>query len=148
MKSGVLIIGPAEQALIEQALVLARINAVPWERIKALVDRTDATTLLLVDRHEGVDKMRKQYPPQNVILGTYRVAISFEHQPVGLIRHLSVSSAHRGKVPGPQVMEMVAKAFGFTHVPPKRPGRVWMEEFEPGRMAVNVAEVEPKGEDE
>jgi hypothetical protein len=76
------------------------------------------------------------------MLGTYRAAISFEEQPAGILRHLSVASHAKGKVPGIEVVAMVVEAFGFSGWPLVRPGRIWLEEFEPGHMAVNVLELD------
>ena len=66
-----------------------------------------------------------------------------------MIRHLSVSSHNPAKVPGPEVMQMVARAFGFSGPHGASAavwadlfaGRIWLEEYEPGKHAVNVAEV-------
>jgi hypothetical protein len=109
---------------------------------------------MLADRKPGAKDIRRKYPAHNVMLGTYRAAISFEHQPAGLMRHLSVSSRAEGKVPGPEVMNMVCEAFGFSKPlceafinrdvgPVSTSARIWAEEFEAGRMAINVIEVEP-----
>ncbi len=138
----VLILGPAEEHLIHAAVEAARKNPTPWSVIKAIADGSPRATLLLGDRKVGVDEVRARYKPQNVMLGTYRCAISFEEQPAGMLRHLSVST-RKGKVPGIEVMQMVLPAFGFSGIPLTRPGRVWNEEFEPGWFAINVVEIEP-----
>jgi hypothetical protein len=59
------------------------------------------------------------------------------------MRHLSASSSNKKKVPGLEVMKMIAQEFGFSDCPPLRPGRVWLEEFEKGWRAVNIVELEP-----
>lgn len=138
----VLIIGPAEEKLIADAVEAARKNPIPWSVLKAIADGDETTTLLLGDRKVGVDEVRAKYKPQNVMLGTFRAAISFEEQPAGLLRHLSVST-RKGKIPHLEVMKMVLPAFGFSGIPLTRPGRVWNEEFEPGWFAINVVELEP-----
>lgn len=38
---------------------------------------------------------------------------------------------------------MVLEAFGFSGYPPSRPYRVWVEHYEPGRVAINFVELEP-----
>ena len=141
--SGVLFIGPSEQFEIEAALKRAVANPTPWQALQAIAMGDDKPTLPLKDRPEGVGELRRKYPSQLVKLGSYIAAISFEHQPAGLFRHLSVSSRARDKVPGPEVMAMVAEAFGFSGWPPHGPSRVWLEEYEPGRNAVNVVELVP-----
>lgn len=92
--------------------------------------------LALSDRKPGFERP----PSQHVILGTYRAAISFEKQPAGLCRHLSISAIKPGTLPLPIVLEMIAKEFGFAEFPPPQ-GRVWLEEFDPGHEAVNVIEL-------
>lgn len=156
--SGVLLIGESERVAIDSAVAEARANAVPLAVLQAHLDGTWTPRLMLKDRKPGSTDFRKDYPPQNVQLGTYRVAISFEQQPGGLMRHLSVSSQAKGKVPGYQVMAMVCEAFGFSKAvsgafatnegkPVEADARiwanarVWLEEFEPGHMAVNVVEL-------
>ena len=136
-----LIIGPHEQKAIAKALELARDQVMPWSIGKniAIDDRAKPTNeLTLKDRKHDNPFPRSQH----LILGSYRCAISFEEQPAGLCRHLSVSVKKRGKTPNPIAMQMLAEAFGFSEFPPSR-GRVWLEEFEPGHHAVNVIELEP-----
>jgi hypothetical protein len=112
--------------------------------MRTITDSTDTDRLDLKDRahQEQVDKLRKEYPSYQVMLGTYRAAISFEMQPAGLFKHLSVSSAVRGMVPNEPAMKMVLEAYGFSGYPPVRPYRMWLEEFEPGWRAINVVELE------
>lgn len=138
--SGVLIINDKTRKDILAAVARARANPTPW--VPALASATDTDTLTLDERPVGTFELRKKYPSQHLMLGTYHVAISFEHQPGGLFRHLSVSSQMRGKVPGLEVMEMLVPEFGFSGWPLTRPSRMWMEEFEHKRHAVNVIELE------
>lgn len=139
--SGALIIGPDEQKAITEAIAKARVNPTPWEVMKTFAKGDYRPELTLKER--GDTSFMKVYPAQKVILGTYQCYFSFEVQPAGLMRHLSVSSGKKGKVPGLEVMKMVAQEFGFSDCPPQRPGRVWTEEFQRGWHAVNVAELEP-----
>lgn len=156
MSSGILVIGHAEQVEIEQALEAARARPMPWDLFKTFAQNgTEARALLLIDRKAGLEEARKQYPSQQIILGTYRVALSFEEQPAGVYKHISVSSERKGKVPGPEVMQMVCEAFGFSDKlcaaigggramlgSDKLPFRAWLEEFDPGHIAINVIELE------
>jgi hypothetical protein len=139
----ILLVNAAIRLEIAAALERARANPVPWEELKKVADGTPTDRLTLADRKPGVADVRKKYAPQNVMLGTYRAAVSFGYQPAGLFKHLSVSSARKGKVPGPEVMAAVAEEYGFSGWPPMRPSRIWLEEFEPGWHAVNVVELEP-----
>lgn len=144
MVSGVLVIGEKEQASIVKALEAAKVNTTPWDVLKNIATDTGTGTLNLDERRNParIAEVRRKYAAQRVDLGTYSCAISFEEQPAGIFRHLSVSSRKRGKVPNALVMSMVAEAFGFSSFPPLRPYRVWTEEYEPGRHAVNVVEQE------
>jgi len=138
--SGVLILDAANLALIRAAVELARARPTPW--MPELVDADQDTVLtVLKDRKPGITGLRQQYPSQHLKLGTYHAAFSFEYQPAGLFRHLSVSSQARGKVPGMEVLAMLLPEFGFSGFPLTRPGRVWMEEYERKRHAVNVVEL-------
>lgn len=142
--SGVLLIDEKARTVIAKAIEKARARPTPW--VPELADATPDNLLPLDRRRPGTFELREKYPSQHMMLGTYHVAISFEHQPAGLFRHLSVSSQMRGKVPGLEVMEMLVQEFGFSGWPLQRPNRVWMEEFEPKRHAVNVIELENEGQ--
>lgn len=136
----ILVLGPAEEVVIRAAVHAARAHPMPWSVMKAIADESDTSVMLLGDRKVGVDEARRMYPPQHLMLGTYRIAFSFEEQPAGLMRHLSVSSVHRGKIPGMEVFDMVVPAFGFDY-PLRGICRSWAEEFEPGWFAVNIVQL-------
>jgi hypothetical protein len=133
----VVVIGPKEQAAIDALVATARASYTPWEELQrfALFDHK-GPELTLADR-KGTPKRPEQ---RHLMLGNVEVAFSFEEQPVGLCRHLSVAVAKKGKLPHPAAVEMIAKAFGFTSFPPVG-GNIWIEEYEPGRRAINVVEV-------
>lgn len=146
--SGVLAIGKHEREHIAIAIEAARKRPVPWELMMdvAVDDRDNPThTLNLSDRKDPdmVAALRREYAPQRVQLGTYEAAISFEEQPAGTMKHLSVAARSPGKVPNEHVLRMVMQAFGFSAFPPLRPYRIWIEEFERGHHAINVVELEP-----
>jgi hypothetical protein len=65
------------------------------------------------------------------------VAISFEHQPAGLLRHISVSSAKPGTLPSQATIKMIMNLFGVTATV-----RVWLEEFAPDHYAINFLQIE------
>jgi len=151
MPSGILVIGDREREKIAQLIASARAKPVPADIIARIGLKDFSPQLKLSDRPPGFSRP----PSQMIQLGTYTVAFSFEQQPPGLMRHLSVSSAHRGKVPSLKVMVLIAEEFGFSRQvlewldiiersgPEKRkpfPGRFWLEEFEPGHHAVNLIE--------
>ena len=138
-----LFIGDDERRQIAQALAAARDNPTPWAAMKDIVQE-HSSTLTLEDMNVSAERRAeflRQYPSQHLLLGSYTACLSFEEQPHGLVRHLSVSSAKPGKVPNEHVMAMLAPEFGFSSWPPTRPYTVWVEEFAPGHMAINLAEL-------
>jgi hypothetical protein len=144
---GVLVISVEDQMTIAAVIDEARAHPTPWSAIESLVidDRKNPNPeYLFGDRRvEAVDKLRKDYPTQKLELGTYNIAFSFEEQPAGLLRHLSmaVNDPKSTLVPHEATVKMVAEAFGFIGWPPHRG---WVEEYEPGRYAVNIVQVEGK----
>ena len=149
---GILFIGEDERQAIEQAVSAARAKPMPWSVMREVVidDHDHPTdTLTLGEREQQVDanrlaEIKREYPSHFVQLGTYVVAISFEEQPSGLMRHLSIASSDANKAPNEHAVAMAVKAFGFSAWPPVRPYRVWIEEYEPGRTAINLVELEPQ----
>lgn len=148
----ILILGPGQEAEIARAIKAARARPIPLSVAKQIA-QADTPSVRLVDRKGPVELAREEYPPQQIMLGTYRAAFSFEEQPSGLYRHLSVSSHRPSNVPGPEVMKMVCEAFGFSKIvseafanprgkPVKHAARIWAEEFDPGHYAINVVELE------
>jgi len=145
---GLLIIGPAERELIWEAIAQARARPIPWDVVQAAAvdDRERPTaTLSLGERPPAATILREIYPAAGVELGTYRAAITFEHQPVGLLRHLSVSTTEAKQVPNQVAFVTIVSAFGFSGWPPTRLHRVWTEEFEPDHWAINLVELELAG---
>jgi len=128
----VLIIDRRSRHRIAELIKRARRRPVPLEL--TMQGSADASPTLML-------KDRKQRPPSDhMMLGSYRVAFSFEHQPDGLMRHLSISAPKVGTVPNEIALKMIAEEFGFTEFPPTF-GRVWLEEFDPGHMAVNIVQL-------
>jgi hypothetical protein len=139
-----LVIDKSVRAAIDAAVAAAKKDPTPWEVLAPFAVKDPGPELKLSDRNKGnaelAEKLvrRSQFVP--IPMG-YLAAISFEHQPAGLCRHLSVSvdTAAEGMLPHMVAVGMIAEAFGF------RPGakrRIWIEEFAPGERAVNVVEVE------
>jgi len=153
MPSGILVIGEEERERIATMIKRARAKPVKRSVVEQIGMKDPTPEMKLSDRPSDFQ------PAQPMIsLGTYTVAFSFEEQPSGLIRHLSVSSARRGKVPGVPVIVMIAKEFGFTTAAtdwlvavaeqrepaaPAPPVKFWLEEFDPGHHAVNLIELVP-----
>jgi hypothetical protein len=145
--SGVLIITADDRAQIKMAILAARAKTIPWSVMQeiAIDDREKPTPTLRLDERSNPDRIREireTYPVESLQLGTYEIALSFEEQPAGVFRHLSVASARPGMVPNEHVMAMLAQEFGFSAWPPVRPYRVWVEEFAAGRSAINLVELD------
>jgi hypothetical protein len=121
------------------AIGKARANVIPWEVLAPGIVGEDKPGIALKDRKPGYERPDSEH----LLLGSYRVAISFEQQPAGLVRHLSVSVPTVGRVPNEAAMRLLCEEFGFAGFPPIF-GRVWLEEFDPGHHAINVVQVEPK----
>lgn len=140
-----LIIGPEQQDAIDLAVATARLHPVPWSVLQSGALSDPGPALALADRPDGWQRP----PSQHVMIPIgYHIAISFEEQPAGLCRHLSVSIENpnpRYPLPYPIAVAQLAKACGFRHWPPS-PGRVWREEFAPGQWAINVLEIEEPAE--
>ena len=130
------IINPEKQAEIDALVATARKHCVPWSALAPTAVLTDNPMLSLADRKS----VPPRFEPRHLMVGNVMVAFSFEEQPAGICRHLSVSVERKGMLPHEAAVAMIAEAFGFTAFPP-RAGRVWVEEFEPGHHAINVVEV-------
>ena len=121
-------------ATVEQRTVIAeliaRAKAKPTPLATIMAIRVEADGVTLADRVPG-------FPvPDHIMLGTYRVAFGFEEQPAGIVAHLSISVPTPGKLPSALAIEMIAEAFGL---PDTLKPDTWLEEFDPGHHAVNVA---------
>lgn len=127
---GILIIDDRVKQEVADAVQRARAKPISFEILKAGAI-PDAAVVTLEDRPPDL----KRPQSENVIIGSYRVAISFEEQPAGLCRHISVSTLAPATVPPRIVCEQIAALFGITRPPSE--GHIWLEEFEPGHFAVN-----------
>lgn len=132
----ILIISDSDQRRIDEIVTHAREHFVPWSELQHGVVLDYSPELKLDDRVAGFERPASQH----IHLGDFRVAFSFEEQPSGIVRHLSVSVKDGRKLPHPIAVERLCQAFGFKNFPPED-GGIWREEFDPGRWAINVAEV-------
>lgn len=134
---GVLIVNDEKKQEIADKIERARRWPVPLELMAKGAVAGNKPVIALNERKP--DLIRP--PSEHVILGTYRAAISFEHQPDGLYRHLSVSALRPGSVPNKFAMEEIAALFGIDK--PPLHGHIWLEEFDPGHYAINMILKEP-----
>ena len=134
----VLVINERVRRAIAAMVERASKKPVPWEQMKRFVNFEDNKNFELPLKDRPPDFTRPE--SEHLRIGKYRIAFSFEQQPAGLLRHLSVSVPRVGRTPHPAAVEMIAREFGFTEFPPTA-GRIWLEEFDPGHHAVNVVEL-------
>lgn len=134
-----LIINPEIQAQIKNVCDEARKKTLPWSILKKYVV-PDLNEVRLSDRKPGSEEVIDR-GEQIVIPNGYLVMLSFEEQPDGIMRHLSVSLVDSKKMPSPEAVDMILSEFGFDTIP-MRTSRIWMEEFEPGRFAINVCQLD------
>jgi hypothetical protein len=85
------------RAEIAAAVARARASPIPWADLKASAIQTNKPMVTLPDRPENF-KRRPESQFVQVPVG-FLCAISFEHQPQGLARHLSVSLRWRRRFP-------------------------------------------------
>ena len=147
-----LIITHEVEIAIDAAVASARQRPIPLDVIRKLAVPLDKKELTLADRQkqgaEQVIQLLRALDVAEQVIRTqsehvlipfgYRAAISYEQQPDGLCRHLSISVDTPGRVPTPEAVDMIAKAFGFRM---EGIGTVWLEEFDPGHHAVNIVEM-------
>lgn len=138
-----LLIDDGVRKLIKAASERAFKNPMSREQIMDLVQRTPQQANHL-DFKSRPKAMNRAHRPEEILIPVgYRVCFSVEDQPHGLVRHLSVSVNKAGMLPHMLAVGMIAEAFEFR-LGASADERVWTEEYEPGRYAVNVAElVEP-----
>ena len=129
-----LIIGPDERQKIADAIARARTHPVTLEMLRAGAIEAKGT-VTLEDRKKGAALIRPE--SEHVQLGTYRASLSFEEQPAGLYRHLSISTDKPGMTPPRPVVDEIAEAFGMNRAI-DHASHVWLEEFAPGHFAVNL----------
>lgn len=68
-----------------------------------------------------------------------RIVYSIEDQPLGKIRHLSMSKGVKGKLPSVEAVRIIMKLLGFKNE--IEYDIIFIEEIPGGRQAINVMEV-------
>jgi len=131
MNAMILLIDEAKCAEIRAAIERARDRPIPWDTVR---DDKDAHVVKLADGPPGPPPQPEHVQFSDGML----VAISFESQPVGLLRHISVLPAKPGTVPHPAALAMIMNLFGVTAAV-----RAWFEEFGPEHYAINYVQIEP-----
>lgn len=128
------------RADIAHALEQARANVIPWETMKTHVAGNQATaTLNLEDRNPDAKGER---PPSYCVTFSgsgVTACVSFEEQPAGILRHLSISTGRPERLVSPTIAEQICAEFGIVML---KAARIWVEEYKPGYRAVNVVAIE------
>ncbi len=128
------VIGPNDEIRLRAAAEKARAHPIPWDVLKHGVTPNQPTDELTLADRVGVPVIPRD-PVQVMLPLGWRVSITCEEQPAGFLLHVSMSSPAARKVPSPAAMEMLVKACGYK---PDDIVRRWLEEYEPGKRAVNV----------
>lgn len=112
----------------------ARLKPTPWNP-KNVYPEHGAETITLEER--GEFKPVRETVCRELDMG-FRCAFSFEEQPGGLFRHLSISVDVRGNLPNPTACVAICELYGFA-----RDGKIkfWREEYQPGYFAVNFVQL-------
>lgn len=133
----VLLIGEREKAEIDAAIGRARRKPVMLEFLREHGFNDNRSTITLADRKPGFKRPRAE---EVLIPIGYRAAVSFEEQPTGMAMHLSISveRADPKLMPNVASIAMIAQAFGIDFDEAQRTGTLWLEEYEPGRQAINI----------
>lgn len=127
------VISAAVREAIRVAIDEARKTPMPLDQVMSQA-MPDKPSIALADR-----KMSPNRPlPQTVEIPVgVRCNLTFEEQPSGLCRHLSISVDAEGKMPNIPVVAMIAQEFGLKHGVFSPFCKTWSEEYEPGRWAIN-----------
>ena len=127
-------IGPDDQDRLRAACVHVRKRPTPWGKIKeGVIKKAHAWSLTLADR-ESLPEVTREIVNVMLPFG-WRVAISCEEQPAGILLHISMNSPADGRVPNPHAMLMLVQTLGHTQ---DDIASTWIEEYEPGKRAVNM----------
>jgi hypothetical protein len=121
------------------AVATARAKPIPWEVVQqTIVPRQNVDVLTLDNRRPGQENARPMSQQVLIPVG-YRMAVSFEHQPAGLLAHFSFSVEAPGKTPNPEAVVAMLEVAGFDLY---KAQATWTEEFlidrKPGGLAVNI----------
>jgi hypothetical protein len=133
----VLMIGTKEQTEIATAIERARKRPTPLEAVRAGAV-ADKLVVKLTDRKPGFKSPAKT--EQVLIPIGYCANVSFEEQPAGMCIHLSISVERDDPkmMPSIEAIRAIASEFGINFTEARLLGLMWMEEYEPGRHAVNL----------
>jgi hypothetical protein len=140
MMARILIIGKTEIEAVQAAYARARAHPIPWDVLQdKIVPQQGVDVITLANRRAGQDE--RPASEQVLIPDGYRMAISVEQQPAGLLAHFSfsVEGGKPGALPNPTAVEALLEIVGFYI---KQAEKMWQEEFlvdgKPGGLAINL----------
>ena len=128
---------------IDAAVNAARARPIPWETFKQAMGHIDQDTDTIPLKDRPPD-FKPSFHSQHVIIPMgFRAAISFEDQPAGLVRHLSISvESETDGMPNMPSVLAIAAAFGFSMGKGLESfDRAWTEEYDPGKWAINLLQL-------
>lgn len=87
-------------------------------------EEKEETIKTLIEYAKSHPISRQQLEQKSIIVGNikeyvctipmgFRVVFSFENQPIGWCRHISISVPDNNKLPSPQAVSMIIEEFGF-----------------------------------
>jgi hypothetical protein len=130
------IINDEVRAAIKEAMTKAREHVLPIAEAKRIA-LPDLDVVQLADR---TIKTEPRSECIHIPVG-FMACISFEEQPIGLCKHLSISAPHPGRIPNQYAVSMIAEEFGML-LDGSKPTKTWLEEIAPNHHAVNVVELD------
>ena len=122
--------GPEQEEIVAQLRSYAEHNPLSQERMQRLMARLDPPP--------GDDPSYRCILPVD-----YSCVFTVEWQPIGFVRHLSVSTPDSGRVPNNVMLQMIMPAFGFRSKDifgMMRKRLAWLEDLGGGHKAVNMIE--------
>lgn len=110
---------------VQAAMARARAKPIPLEIVQAAKLPDQGKSYITLEERRSTDHVRPQAEHVEIPVG-YRLSISYEHQPVGLVAHFSISVDAVGKLPH---QEAVRGLLALTGYDMRMAVSQWIEEF-------------------
>lgn len=131
MASSPLLIGQQEELLLQKLAHYAQAH--PFD-VRAAVE--------LCKTPAGLEQHKNNLDAYTVSIPTaFLVTFTIEEQPIGLVRHLSMSSKVTGRTPNPIGVWMVAQCLGFWGPSIEACYHIYPEELPNNRRAINLIQL-------
>lgn len=119
------------------ALLIGQAERDKIEALKALAaDPLDATEMIQLAKSDPLAFTKMMMGFTIELPSGFMVTYSLEKQPIGLVRHISVSVRRPGMMPHPAAVSMILEAFDMR--PIEKSDRIWIEEVDADTKAVNL----------